>query len=405
MRPPIRCLEIRSAEEARSEMELVGADPVGIKLMAPKQLHQNIKVEALTPAQANILKQDILAVGGDAAVSKGTVSCRVGTTDAILSGTRKQIKLLIKKLRLQPYDLPALAKQLGDVLANTERGKLTLKGRSGSWTLGERTLVMGILNVTPDSFSDGGLYLEEEKAVRRAREMAGEGADFIDVGGESTRPGAAPVDEAEEVKRVIPVVRALAKEGMAVSVDTTRAAVAREALEEGAEMINDVSALEGDPEMAGVVAESGAAVVLMHMRGTPRNMQENVGYRDMMGEIFNYLRERLDYAESSGIGAESTVIDPGIGFGKSAAGNMEIIKRLGELKALGRPILLGSSRKSFIGKTLGTANGRNLAGTLATVTAAVLNGAHIVRVHDVGEAREAAAMATALRSAPRKPDA
>lgn len=401
MIPPARCILIASHNQARAEMERIGVDPVGVALMAPKQFHRNLKLTALTPPQANILKQELLALGGEAAVSKGVVSCRVPLTDAIVSATHIQLKRLIKKLKGQPYGLKEVALSMEQALENMERQVLTLKGPKRQWTLSGRTLLMGVLNVTPDSFSDGGEYNDPESAAQRALEMVEEGADFIDVGGESTRPGAGAVEEDEELKRVMPVVGELVKSGLVVSIDTTKAAVARAALDAGAEMVNDVSALTRDKLMAGVVAQYKAAIILMHSRGTPGTMQSRTDYEDLMGEVFGYLSERIGYAVDSGIDMEATAIDPGIGFAKSVEGNLEIIRRLGELKSLGRPILVGTSRKSFIGKTLGGAAeagaGKRLSGTLSIVAASVLAGAQILRVHDVKEAKEAAAMADALK--------
>jgi dihydropteroate synthase len=404
LRIPIRCLEISSKEQARSEMERIGVDPVGIQLMVSKQFHQNLKISGLTPAQANIIKQDILSVGGEAAVSKGVVSCEVEKSDAILSATEKQFTQLIEKLMRQPHGLPEVAGVLRDALNNIKLKQLPLKGRTRSWTLGTHTLVMGILNVTPDSFSDGGKYFEKDAAAHRAREMVEEGAHIIDVGGESSRPGAKPVGANEELGRVLPVVGALAKQGITVSVDTTKAIVAEEALKAGAEIINDISSLGEDPRMAEVVAEYNAAVVLMHMRGTPETMQEDLHYEDMMAEIFLFLKERLDRALASGIEPERIIIDPGIGFGKSPEGNLEIIRRLAELKTLGRPVLVGTSRKSFIGKLLGAGVEDRLPGTLATTVAGILAGAHMVRVHDVKQALQAARTADALKKGEFSPD-
>jgi dihydropteroate synthase len=256
---------------------------------------------------------------------------------------------------------------------------------------------MGVLNVTPDSFYDGGRYAEPGPAIAHALEMLDDGADWIDVGGESTRPGAAPVAEAEELKRVLPVVEALAGEGVTVSIDTTKAEVARLALEAGAEIVNDVSALTMDPAMAGVVAASGAGVCLMHMRGTPVSMQDDLSYRDLTGEVMAYLSGRLDHALRCGIEAERVIVDPGIGFGKSADGSLELIRRLSEFGGLGRPVLVGPSRKSFIGRALDLDVDSRLSATVAVSTIAVLNGAGVLRVHDVKEAAQAARMGEAVR--------
>lgn len=258
---------------------------------------------------------------------------------------------------------------------------------------------MGILNVTPDSFSDGGAHRGPEEAAARGAEMIAEGADIIDVGGESTRPGARPVPEDEELDRVVPAVRALRERTDAlISVDTTKAAVAREALAAGADVINDVSALRFDPRMAGVVAASGAPVILMHMRGTPETMQSFPAYRDLFGEISAFLAERIEAARAAGIAAERIIVDPGIGFGKTAEDNLALINGLGFLEALDRPVLTGVSRKGFIGNALGLPVGDRLEGSLAAGVLCVARGAHILRVHDVRAARRAVDMADAVLS-------
>ncbi len=256
---------------------------------------------------------------------------------------------------------------------------------------------MGILNVTPDSFSDGGAYRGPEAAAARGAEMVAEGADIIDVGGESTRPGARPVPEAEELARVIPSVRALRERTDAlISVDTMKASVARAALAAGADVVNDVSALRFDPDMAGVVAASGAPIVLMHMRGTPETMQSFPAYRDLFGEISSFLAERIEAARKAGIAADKIILDPGIGFGKTVEDNLALIDGLEFLEALDRPVLAGVSRKGFIGRTLGLEPGDRLEGSLAAGVICVARGAHILRVHDVRPTRRAADMADAI---------
>ena len=260
---------------------------------------------------------------------------------------------------------------------------------------------MGVLNVTPDSFSDGSLFLDPEKAVARALEMESEGADIIDVGGESTRPFAAPVSAEDEAARVIPVIGRLAgRLKIPLSVDTWKSSVARRALEAGAEIVNDISGCTFDPEMLGLVASSGAGLVVMHTRGRPDEMQRDTTYRALVPEIIEFLRERLADARSWGIEAERIVVDPGIGFGKSVKGNLEILRRLDEFLVLGRPILVGTSRKSFIGKVLDRHVGDRLFGTAATVALAVAAGASIIRVHDVRQMRDAALMSHAIMTSP-----
>lgn len=258
------------------------------------------------------------------------------------------------------------------------------------------TKLMGVVNVTPDSFSDGGLYLDPDTAVAHGRELADAGAEILDVGGESTRPGAEPVTAEEELRRVVPVIRALSDAGCEVSVDTSKAAVAAAALDAGAVIVNDVTALRGDPEMAALCGERGATVVLMHMLGEPRTMQEDPRYDDVVAEVKAFLAERLAAATAAGIAEELVWLDPGIGFGKTAAHNMELLRRLGELRDLGRPLVIGTSRKSFIGKVDGSAADERLGGTIASSVLAAAEGAEVLRVHDVAEVRQALAVAAAI---------
>ncbi len=274
---------------------------------------------------------------------------------------------------------------------------------SGSYRL------MAIVNVTPDSFSDGGAFVRPEAAVTHALRLALEGADILDIGGESTRPGAAPVAADEELRRVVPVLDGIAAaiasmpDRPEVSIDTSKAAVARAALAAGARLVNDVSALRADPEMAAVIAEGGADCCLMHMRGEPRTMQEDPRYEDVVDDVRAFLSERLEFAVGEGIPAERVMLDPGIGFGKTEAHNLELLRRLDELAGLGRPIVIGTSRKAFLGRILGRAAGgsdpvgvdERLAGTLATNVLAYERGASVFRVHEVAPVRDALAVAAA----------
>jgi dihydropteroate synthase len=263
--------------------------------------------------------------------------------------------------------------------------------------LSQRPHIMGVLNVTPDSFSDGAAYHDTDRAVARALEMEAEGADSIDIGGESTRPSAEPVSVEEELRRVIPVIAKLAgRLKIPISVDTYKAVVAQEALCAGAEIVNDISGCTFDPLMPAVVAASSAGLIVMHTRERPAHMQHNTAYADLVPEVLAFLRERICRLASSGIAAERIVVDPGIGFGKDLQGNLELIRRLREFSALGRPILLGASRKSFIGAVLGRDIDERIFGTAAAVAVAVVNGASLLRVHDVREMRDVALMARAL---------
>ncbi|MGM0642166.1 MAG: dihydropteroate synthase [Thermodesulfobacteriota bacterium] len=271
-----------------------------------------------------------------------------------------------------------------------------IKWHGGEIELCGRTCIMGILNATPDSFSDGGRFFGFEKALKRARELAAHGADILDIGGESSRPFAEPVSEAEETDRVVPLIEALAGEvDIPVSIDTVKAQVAREAVKAGAAMINDISALERDPSMAGVVAETDVPVVLMHMKGTPETMQINPEYEDLIGEIAGYLKKRADFALQAGIKKDRIIIDPGIGFGKTVRHNLAVINNLDRISDLGYPVLIGPSRKSFIRKILGDASEGDVSadsadcenGTLAALAVSAVKGCHIVRVHDVKRAK------------------
>lgn len=256
---------------------------------------------------------------------------------------------------------------------------------------------MGILNVTPDSFSDAGQYQEVDKAIAHALQMAEDGVDIIDIGGESTRPGARPCSLREELLRVIPVIKGLAKRiSLPISIDTYKAEVAKRALEEGAAMVNDISALRFDPKMAEVVARYNVPVVLMHIQGSPQKMQENPQYQDIIGEISLYLKEAIKRAQEDGIKREMIIIDPGIGFGKRLEHNLEILARLREFSYLNAPILVGSSRKSFIGQVLDLPVEERLEGTAATVAISILNGAHLVRVHDVKAMKRVSRMSDAI---------
>ncbi len=281
----------------------------------------------------------------------------------------------------------------------------TLQWNSHSLALGTKTLIMGILNVTPDSFSDGGDFFSFESAVEQAQKLIADGAHLLDIGGESTRPFSEQVSIEEECRRVIPVIEAVAKHvSVPISVDTIKSEVAKQALDAGASMINDVSALRSDPLMAEMAAGYGVPVVLMHMKGTPKTMQISPVYDDLMGEITAFLDNRIQYAVDKGIPRQKIIIDPGIGFGKTMEHNLQIIKRLHLLEPLGVPILIGSSRKAFIRKLLSEGDIHPQAaglkiGTQATVSAAAMGGAHIVRVHDVADTNSTLKIIDALRNA------
>jgi dihydropteroate synthase len=260
----------------------------------------------------------------------------------------------------------------------------------------DRALLMGVVNVTPDSFSDGGLFLDSERAIEHGRALVEDGADVLDVGGESTRPGAEAVGAEEELARVEPVLAGLRDAGAPLSIDTSKLAVAAAAIDAGATVLNDVSALRADEGMAALCAERGVDVVLMHMRGEPRTMQENPVYDDVVDEVKAFLAQRIEYAIGEGVAEERIWIDPGIGFGKTVEHNLQLLRRLGELTRLGPPIVVGASRKAFIGKITGAPVEERLGGTIAACAIAYANGARMVRVHDVGEVAQAMRAAEAI---------
>lgn len=395
----LRNLHLQDPEEAVVLLKQTLVDDGGIAAMLPKMSHLNIHIAGVPCPAANIIKQEMLAVGGDAAVARGTVSCRLPATDVILMGTKKQLTRLAGKISRQPFGLPALAESLLKTIGTLEGELAPLRTARRELIFGKRTLLMGIVNVTPDSFSDGGKYFATAHAIDHARRLVDDGADILDIGGESSRPGAMPVSAAEELNRIVPVIEALAgKITVPLSVDTTKAAVARAAVAAGAEIVNDISAMRFDPEMASTVKNSGAAVVLMHMRGTPRDMQEgDLVYKSLWGEIIGFLAERIAAGVAAGIPQERMMIDPGLGFGKTAEDNLKLINGLPECRVLGRPILMGPSRKSFLGRITGSGPEDRGEETAAAVTACILRGAQVIRVHDVRTVKKVAAVADALR--------
>jgi len=336
----------------------------------------------------------MLAKGGDAAIHRDCITNRVERSDVLLMGSEKTFNLLVAHLHAQPFSLPRIADEIKDAIRNygasfprtPPEDKLPERLKPFYSALRTRTLVMGILNVTPDSFSDRGLYGDAEAAIRHGLQMAEDGADVIDVGGESTRPGAQAVTAEEELARVIPIVEALADQiRTPISIDTYKPEVARAALDAGAGIINDIMGL-ADPEMRALSAERRTPSIIMHMKGTPRTMQEDPVYEDVVSEIMAFLRERVEAVVGAGLPREYLIVDPGIGFGKTAEHNLEIIRKLADFKSLGLPILIGPSRKAFIGKVLGDLPPtERLEGTAAAVALSIANGANIVRVHDVKE--------------------
>lgn len=393
----LQVLELKNIDEVVEELRSLKVHPGGIDIMAPKGILRIIKVKGINSAALNILKQEMLSIGGDCAVPWDAFVSRSRDCEGIIIATQAQINRLCEKLALQPLNLPELGRRIRLLEVNYGRENFILSAGKFRLNLSKRTHIMGILNVTPDSFSDGGLYLDKASAVERALGMESQGADIIDIGGESTRPGAKAISAKEECGRVIPVIKTLGKRlKIPISIDTTKSEVAQRALDCGASIVNDIMGLKKDPKLAKLAKKYNAAVVLMHIKGTPRTMQKSPKYKELIFEILESLRQSIKIAKEAGICDDKIVVDPGIGFGKTAEHNLQILKRLCELKSLGYPVLVGPSRKSFIGKVLDAGVEDRLFGTAASVAVAILNGANILRVHDVKDMRQVARLTDAI---------
>jgi len=393
----VRLLSITNKADLEQELARVGADALSWPIFRAKSRVVAVRIDRLSTAGANILKQTAIACGGDCAVNRAVASGRVRHTDVVLFLTPRQLQSLVYRLASQPECVARLVPDLIELSGHVQMSMCVIKLGRRKVDLGRRTHVMGILNVTPDSFSDGGRFLEPSAALDRATAMADEGADFIDIGAESTRPGSLPVAANEQLARLLPVLRVVKKRVNApVSIDTTDARVAETALRHGADMINDVSALSGDRRMAAVVARAGVPCILMHMKGKPRTMQRSPEYADVMGEIVGSLDAALRRGEDAGIDRKQMLVDPGIGFGKTVAHNLEILRRLAELQSLGVPLVVGPSRKRFIGVVTDSADGERVDGTIAACVLAAANGANVLRVHDVKPVVKALRLADAV---------
>lgn len=377
--------KINNVEEAKKELEKIGVHKDAISILSPKMFHYNIKVKNLQPQDAIIIKQEMLCCGGDAAIPYDTLPPKAKKGDAIIMGNASQIERLVERLKRQYKRLSEIGEKIDELMGD---GKKILKIGNKKFEIGKKSYIMGILNVTPDSFYDGGKYFDLEKAIERAKKMEKEGADIIDIGGESTRPFSKRISIEEEIKRVIPVIEALNGEiKIPISIDTYKPEVAEKAIEKGAKMINDVMALRNGIEK--VVKEHDIPVVIMHMKGKPETMQINPYYEDVMDEIIEFLEKRIKFAVKNGINEDNIITDPGIGFGKRHEDNIKIISHLYELKSLGHPILIGVSRKSFIGNILKLPPEERLEGSIAAGIIAIANGADIIRCHDVKETKRA----------------
>lgn len=386
----MRILEASRPKEIKQIMQDIHVDAYGIKIMLPKAMTHLVRINSISNISANILKQEMLSLGGDVAIARDALTGKVKKTDCLLMGNFSQFNRLDQKLNKQPFGLGELAKDLSRTLDNYQRDRFILEFGKYKLNLSERTSVMGILNITPDSFSGDGLYNSSlDNICEVAERMAGDGADIIDVGGESSRPGAHALGIREESSRVIPLIKILAKKiKVPISIDTYKPDVAKKALDCGAVIVNDITGLRNQ-KMAKLIAKYKAGVIIMHMKGSPLTMQKKPEYRSLIGEITEHLDEAIKRAAYFGISKDRMIIDPGIGFGKTHAHNLEILKRLNEFKILGLPILVGTSRKSFLGRILNVRPEERIFGTVSSCILAVKNGAKMVRVHDVRQVKQA----------------
>ncbi len=385
-------LSINNEHRLKQEMLRIGADGPGIKLMLPKGELLIIKLEQVSLKALLILKQEMLSRGGEAVVNRKVAALEQELSDVLLMGTRKQFRELTQKLKVQPFGLKKMGQEITEVIDNwsVRSDVRTMDCNGKKLRLGDRTLVMGILNLTPDSFSDGGEFMDVEAAVHRALEMERDGADVIDIGGESTRPGHIPISAAEELDRILPVIKGLAgKLQIPISIDTYKAEVAEQALANGANLINDIWGLKHDRLMAEVIARYKVPVIIMHNR-------EFASYKSLLSDIIADLRSSVELALAAGIQSDQIILDPGIGFAKSQCENLLVMNRLAEIVYLGYPVLLGASRKSLIGNTLNLDKKDRLEGTIATVCQAIAQGCQLVRVHDVLEVKRAVTMMDAM---------
>lgn len=385
----VRPLVLKTMEDAARELTRLNADPFTLRSLAPRMIHHALAVKGVSRSEAEFLRRELQSLGGEVFIPQGDGPASAGM---LLSGTEKQFDRLCRLLEGSGGHR-SLAQEIKRALECwlSPVRYWDVVGRRLDLS---RPLIMGILNVTPDSFSDGGSWIDPQQAVDHALEMVEFGADIIDIGGESTRPFIPPVDEDEELRRIMPVLERLeGKLTVPLSIDTYKASVARKAVEGGCAIVNDVSGLTFDPALAETIASTGAGAVLMHTRGRPTVMQAETAYDDLLGEVAESLANSLAFAVEAGIAPERLVLDPGIGFGKSREGNLELLRRLRELSFLGRPLLVGTSRKGFTASAGGRQAHSRTYTTAATVALAVANGASILRVHDVKEMRDVADMA------------
>ncbi|MDD4856862.1 MAG: dihydropteroate synthase [Candidatus Krumholzibacteria bacterium] len=387
MHYPLRLIASRQPRSLARTLTEAGVDPQGIEILWRKADVIVLRVDHVPAPVANIVKQQLLSIGGDAAVHRDVITGGPSRSSVYIIGDRNRLSQLPAKLARQPFGLAELGAGIERMIATIERPPIFVPLPHGpGLDLSAGPVAMGVLNVTPDSFSDGGAYLDPGAAYERAIAMVEEGAGIIDIGGESTRPGAVGVSSETEFNRVMPALRRIASSiAVPISIDTQKATVARAAIEAGASIINDVSGLQHDPAMIGTARETRAAVVVMHMQGRPETMQSDPWYNDATGEIISWFEERLAELASGGVDRDKIIVDPGLGFGKRLEDNLKILNEIGDLQGLGLPLMIGHSRKSFIGNATGRGSDERLAGGFAALAKCLAGGVRIVRVHDVRE--------------------
>lgn len=354
--------------DIKSEILNIGYDKSYVHKACEKFEYKNIKIFNITSAQANIIKQLALSVGCDCATNKDCITGKAESTNCILGGNISQLNLIANKLSAQPFGL----KRLGEILQE----QISKPNKQN------KTKIVGILNLTKDSFSDGGEFYEYEDAVKHLMEMYNDGASIIDIGAESTRPYSSPISDVEQLNRLIPVVKHAKEQSLTISIDTRSSKVAQDCLKLGADIINDVSGFEYDPKMPEIIAKYNSKIIIQHTKGTPNNMQDNTNYSNLMDEIYQSLKSKIDLAISKGIKKENIIIDPGIGFGKTREQNFEIIRRIEELHSLGCEVMLGISRKSLLNMPEKTNNTKDVF-SAALNTLAIQKHVNYIRVHNV----------------------
>jgi dihydropteroate synthase len=396
----IRVIEITNIENSMRELSKIASNGRVAAKSGEEFIVRAVKLKGIDSREANILKCEAYASGMSAYIPDDVMLFNSAKSDILISGTIAQYTTLCYRLKNQMLSLPEIAEKIKEAIVNYDIYGRESEIKGKKFQFNNKSYIMGILNITPDSFSDGGKYFgNSDEALRRAVQMLKDGADIIDIGAESTRPGATPVSKDEEIERVIPIIEKIAKEtGAIISIDTYKSETAKEALKAGAAIVNDISGLKSDSKMAEVISDADAAVVIMHMQGLPLNMQQDPQYEDVVEDIISELKESISIAKIAGIKENNIVIDPGLGFGKSISNNLEIINRLKEFKTLGYPLLIGASRKSMIGTVLNLPVDERVEGSLAAAAAAAMNGASIFRVHDVKETKRVIAMIDAIKN-------